>query len=151
MTTAKQESLSDILYRFSVAISAIKVAAAAISHPRLDNAIVEQAFKVAIDSIDDAYDEFDGALVAAHQERPEVNGELASKTIDDVPDFVFDRLEAERLKLDDARTVLLLVEKQGGRDSDEGGLNVAIRQIYSVFQNIDPGVIMQRPEVVAHG
>ena len=106
---------------------------------------------MAIDSIDDAYDEFDGALVAAHQERPEVNGELASKTIDDVPDFVFDRLEAERLKLDDARTVLLLVEKQGGRDSDEGGLNVAIRQIYSVFQNIDPAVIMQRPEVVAHG
>jgi hypothetical protein len=62
-TLAPEASLSDILYRFSVAISAIKVAKEALGSTRLDQSIVEQALTLAIDGIDDAYDLFDAAIL----------------------------------------------------------------------------------------
>jgi hypothetical protein len=75
---ASQESLSDILYRFSVAISAIKVAKEALDSPRLDTAIVDQALTLAIDGIDDAYDMFDAAIVrTAHSKARKAHAEVA--------------------------------------------------------------------------
>jgi hypothetical protein len=66
-TVPSQESLSDILYRFSVAISAIKVAKEAFGSPRLDHSIIDQALTLAIDGIDDAYDLLDEAIVRLAQ------------------------------------------------------------------------------------
>jgi hypothetical protein len=55
--------LSEILREFSVAISAIKVARQGLDSPSLDHAIIDQALELAIDSVDDAYDRLDAAIV----------------------------------------------------------------------------------------
>jgi hypothetical protein len=70
--TGTISELSDILYRFSVAISAIRVAKEALGSPRLDHSIVDQALTLAIDGVDDAYDLFDAAIVRLGREGQEV-------------------------------------------------------------------------------
>jgi hypothetical protein len=71
-TLAPRAELGDILHRFSIAISAIKVAKEALGSKSLDDSIIYDALTLAIDHIDEAYERLDAAILRIGPKAQEV-------------------------------------------------------------------------------